>query len=117
MNEDILLRIAVALEGINDKLDTINDGIYSISLNISSMDNSLDSIDSNIDSLNTTIDDVVSVDHQGKLLRVCGMFKEMWQRFTYDGASAKQQAVFFFNIKEITQNKFGTPAPIPFHDW
>ncbi len=45
------------------------------------------------------------------------VFKEMWQRFTYNGATAKQQAVFFFNIKEIIDNKFGTPAPIPFQDW
>ena len=45
------------------------------------------------------------------------VFKEMWQRFTYDGATAKEQAVFFFNIKEIMDNKFGTPAPIPFQDW
>lgn len=44
-------------------------------------------------------------------------FKEMWERFTYNGAAAKQQAVFFFNIKEILDNKFGTPAPIPFQDW
>lgn len=44
-------------------------------------------------------------------------FKEMWQRFTYNGASAKEQAVFFFNIKEILDNKFGTPAPVPFQDW
>ena len=45
------------------------------------------------------------------------VFKEMWQRFTFNGATAKQQAVFFFNIKEIMDNKFGTPAPIPFQDW
>lgn len=45
------------------------------------------------------------------------VFKEMWQRFTYDGATAKEQAVFFFNIKEIIDNKFGTPTPIPFQDW
>ena len=44
-------------------------------------------------------------------------FKEMWERFTYNGASAKEQAVFFFNIKEIVDNKFGTAAPIPFQDW
>ena len=44
-------------------------------------------------------------------------FKEMWERFTYNGASAKQQAVFFFNVKEILDNKFGTKAPIPFQDW
>lgn len=45
------------------------------------------------------------------------VFKEMWQRFTYNGASAKEQAVYFFNIKEIMNNKFGTPAPVPFQDW
>ena len=45
------------------------------------------------------------------------VFKEMWQRFTYNGATAKQQAVFFFNIKEIIDNKFGTPSPVPFQDW
>lgn len=45
------------------------------------------------------------------------VFKEMWQRFTYNGATAKEQAVFFFNLKEIMDNKFGTPAPIPFQDW
>ena len=44
-------------------------------------------------------------------------FKEMWTRFTYNGASSKQQAVFFFNIKEITGNNFGTKTPIPFQDW
>ena len=45
------------------------------------------------------------------------VFKEMWERFTFDGATAKEQAVFFFNIKEIIDNKFGTPVPIPFSDW
>ena len=46
-----------------------------------------------------------------------GMFKEMWQRFTYNGASAKEQAVFFFNLKEILDNKFGTNTPIMCKDW
>ena len=45
------------------------------------------------------------------------VFKEMWQRFTYNGATAKQQAVFFFNTKEIIDNKFGTLNPVPFQDW
>lgn len=45
------------------------------------------------------------------------MFKEMWQRFTYDGVSSKEQAVYFFNLKEILDNKFGTPAPIPYQDY
>lgn len=41
----------------------------------------------------------------------------MWQRFTYGGGTAKEQAVFFFNIKEIIDNKFGTKTPILFQDW
>jgi membrane protease subunit (stomatin/prohibitin family) len=45
------------------------------------------------------------------------VFKEMWQRFTYGGTPAKEQAVFFFNIKEIMDNKFGTATPIIFQDW
>ena len=44
-------------------------------------------------------------------------FKEMWERFTYNGESSKQQAVFYFNIKEIMENRFGTAIPIPFQDW
>ena len=44
-------------------------------------------------------------------------FKEMWTRFTYDGATSKQQAVFYFNLKEIMDNKFGTATPVPFQDW
>lgn len=44
-------------------------------------------------------------------------FKEMWQRFTYNGATAKEQAVFFFNLKEITDNGFGTSTPVPYKDW
>ena len=41
----------------------------------------------------------------------------MWQRFTYGGARNKEQAIFFFNVKEIKDNKFGTGTPIPFQDW
>ncbi len=45
------------------------------------------------------------------------VFKEMWQRFTYNGTPLKEQAVFYFNMKEILDNKFGTATPIPFQDW
>ena len=45
------------------------------------------------------------------------VFKEMWQRFTYNGGTAKQQAVFFFNLKEIIKNPFGTPKPVSYQDW
>lgn len=45
------------------------------------------------------------------------VFKEMWERFTYNGGTFKEQAVFYINAKEIMDNKFGTSAPIPFQDW
>ena len=45
------------------------------------------------------------------------VFKEMWTRFTYNGGVSKEQAVFYINAKEIIDNKFGTPAPVPFQDW
>ncbi len=45
------------------------------------------------------------------------VFKEMWTRFVYNGATNKEQAVFYINAKEIMDNKFGTPAPVPFQDW
>lgn len=45
------------------------------------------------------------------------VFKEMWARFVYNGGTDKEQAVFYINAKEIMDNKFGTPAPIPFQDW
>ena len=45
------------------------------------------------------------------------VFKEMWTRFTYGGGVSKEQAVFYINAKEIIDNKFGTPAPVPFQDW
>ena len=45
------------------------------------------------------------------------VFKEMWERFKYNGTPNKEQAVFFFNIKEILNNNFGTSIPIQYQDW
>ena len=45
------------------------------------------------------------------------VFKQMWQRFTFGGGATGQQAVFYFNTKEIIDNKFGTAQAIPFKDW
>lgn len=45
------------------------------------------------------------------------VFKEMWERFTYGGKAANRQTIYFFNTKEIMDNKFGTATPIPFQDW
>ena len=41
-------------------------------------------------------------------------FKMIGKRFTYGGEPPRDQRVYYFNTKEITENLFGTPNPIPF---
>jgi len=41
-------------------------------------------------------------------------FDRLVERFAFGGEAAQDQRIYYFNTKEITDNKFGTANPIPF---
>ena len=45
---------------------------------------------------------------------IIATFKQIGKRFTYGGDTGKDQRVYYFNTKELIDNKFGTPNPVPF---
>ena len=46
--------------------------------------------------------------------KVKEMLKEAFDRFSFGGQLGRDQRVYYFNTKELTGNKYGTPAAIPF---
>ncbi len=43
-----------------------------------------------------------------------GSWENLKRRFTFGADTAKDQRVYFFNLKELVGNKYGTPSPVPF---
>ena len=41
-------------------------------------------------------------------------FQNIGKRFTYGGDAGRDQRIYYFNTKEIIDNKFGTANPVPF---
>lgn len=41
-------------------------------------------------------------------------FKTIGKRIAHGGEAANDQRVYYFNTKELVDNKFGTPTPVPF---
>ena len=41
-------------------------------------------------------------------------FATLGKRFGFGGDTAMDQRVYYFNTKELTGNKYGTPSPVPF---
>lgn len=42
------------------------------------------------------------------------VFQNVGKRFTFGGEAPKDQRIYYFNTKELTGNKYGTPSPVPF---
>jgi len=46
--------------------------------------------------------------------KVKEILKQTFDRFSFGGQAGKDQRIYYFNLKELTGNKYGTPGGVPF---
>ena len=45
------------------------------------------------------------------------LISQSWERFKFGGQPGQQQLIYFVNLREIRNQKFGTPGPLPYKDF
>lgn len=45
------------------------------------------------------------------------LITQSWERFKFGGTPGQQQLIYFVNLSEIRNQKFGTPGPLPYKDF
>jgi len=45
------------------------------------------------------------------------LISQSWERFKFGGAPGQQQLIYFVNLREVRNLKFGTPGPLPYKDF
>jgi membrane protease subunit (stomatin/prohibitin family) len=45
------------------------------------------------------------------------LIDQSWERFKFGGTPGQQQLIYFVNLREIRNLKFGTPGPLPYKDF
>lgn len=45
------------------------------------------------------------------------LISQSWERFKFGGIPGQQQLIYFVNLSEVRNVKFGTPGPVPYRDF
>lgn len=45
------------------------------------------------------------------------LIRQSWERFKFGGQPSQQQLIYFVNLREVRNLRFGTPGPLPYKDF
>jgi membrane protease subunit (stomatin/prohibitin family) len=46
-----------------------------------------------------------------------GLITQAWERYRFGGEPGQQQLIYFVNLRELRNQRFGTPGPLPYKDF